>query len=97
MDKKKSSSGGWFVALVVLGILHWSIAGWMANNLFQECNQRSNKFNPILCDCTKSAFKRSPYLEFFLIGSALDDKGIGNKVAQGLINSKQRCKIELGL
>lgn len=98
MSTKKTSGTEKFIMFaIVYGLAHWSVAGFAANNLFQECNDRSQRFNSALCDCTKSAFRLSPYPEFFLIGAALEDEGIANKLAQGLHNSKRRCQIELGL
>ena len=78
------------ISLICFG-LHWFVSGWWANLIFKECRTDGFK-NELICDCKKSAFRKSPYFEFFIYAALTENKQMSRDIAKGMYNAMYHCR-----
>lgn len=89
---QKKSGGGWIVLIIILGALHWFIAGWSAQLFFSECrNDEKDSRNPPICACQKGEFRQSLMLEQFAISAITEDEEMSKALAQKVYDISQQC------
>ncbi|WP_100642593.1 hypothetical protein [Alteromonas facilis] len=90
---QKKGGHGWIVVLVILGALHWFVAGWSAQLFFSECkNDEQDSRNPPICACQKSEFRQSFMLEQFAFSALSENEELSKSLSQKVEDISQQCR-----